>query len=204
MAKLRAALLGKVWILVAVSVLAMALAAFPAAYWGLSFLVPSSRSIAALAQGGVWATESAADRPPEVLCLVIPSRDSGLHDDRYVMYTDRIQIEVIHRRFRELAARRVSASVGSRLASADRVLQLSYNDEKGRDILIDGEGRVIVPVDGGEIRNRSQLHWLWWHLDRLKGRSTAVYYVTAPDTSVLDWARAVKAEAIKQVTQPNQ
>ncbi len=200
MGRLKVALSWKAWILVAVSALALAVAAFVVAYWALSFLIPSSRPVATLAQGGVWATDSATGRPPEALLLVIPSGESGSDRDRYVTYTDKAQIEAIHRRFQGLTARRVSDSVGNRLEATGRGLHLCYNDDKGRDILITEEGRVIVLVDGGEIRNRSRLTWLWWRLDKLRGRSTAVYYVTAPDSSVLEWARTVKAEALKSFT----
>ncbi|WP_405081564.1 hypothetical protein ACI48J_02825 [Paenibacillus chitinolyticus] len=72
-------------------------------------------------------------------------------------------------------------------------LRLSYDNSKGRVILVDADGRIYTPVSKAELRNESRLHWLWWKLDT--GRSSYLYYVTEPDAAIARLAEQIKSSA---------
>lgn len=45
----------------------------------------------------------------------------------------------------------------------------------------DDLGRILIPVDKSDIRNKSRLHWLWWKLDNCKENTTGLYYLVEPN-----------------------
>jgi hypothetical protein len=68
----------------------------------------------------------------------------------------------------------------------------AYGSDKGRDMFIDDLGRVFITVNPSEIRNQSQKGWLWWKLDG--GRTSRIYYQSAPDPEMVKLVADIRAE----------
>jgi hypothetical protein len=68
----------------------------------------------------------------------------------------------------------------------------AYGSDKGRDMFVDDLGRVCITVNPHEIRNKSQKGWLWWKLDG--GRTSVIYYKSAPDPEMVKFVADIRAE----------
>jgi hypothetical protein len=68
----------------------------------------------------------------------------------------------------------------------------AYGSDKGRDMFVDDQGRIYITVSPTEIRNKSQKGWLWWRLD--SGRSSQIYYRSAPDPEMVELVKTIRTE----------
>lgn len=73
------------------------------------------------------------------------------------------------------------------------VLTSNYDKEIGYQV--DAEGRVMFSVDKGAIRNKSAFHWLWWKINSLYDKSSAVAYATDPDEQIAAQAKQIMDKA---------